>query len=316
MSHIVTGGSRADGSSVVVAGRQAGVRGKAGRAGSGRSTFLLLLPSLILVGLFVVIPVLTNVIFSLLRVEYYRFKPELTLENYADIFTFGAWKFTLETMVKTLGMAALVLGMVILGAYPIAYLLGRKIKSPVIQTFILLLCILPFWTSYIIRMITWVPLLASTGVINSILIGAGIIREPITSLLFSYQSMVIVQFFLWVVFMIGPIFWMISRIPEEVMEASLNLGASPLKRFLTITLPLSVPGIATGTLFVFVMIMSDFATPRIVGGGHYFLFSSYVANSMQNSEFALAGAYSTILTVTTLIFVYLLTRLVDLRKEL
>ena len=269
-----------------------------------------------MVSLFVVIPVLTNVVFSLLRMQYYRFLPELTLENYADIFTMGAWKFTAETMAKTLGMAALVLALVIIGAYPIAYLLGRKIKSPVWQTFILLLCILPFWTSYIIRMITWVPLLASTGVVNSFLMWLGVIKEPITSLLFSYQAMVIVQSFLWVVFMIGPIFWMIARIPEEVMEASLNLGASPLKRFLTITLPMSVPGIATGTLFVFVMIMSDFATPRIIGGGHYFLFSSYVANSMQNSEFALASAYSTLLTLTTLFFVYLLTRFVDLRKEL
>ena len=280
------------------------------------ATLCLLLPSLFLTIVFVIVPLAALIIFSFLRLEYYRFVPALTLESYADVFADGAWLFTLETMGKTLGMAVLVLALVILGAYPIAYFLARRIKSPVTQTVILVLCILPFWTSYVIRMITWVPILANTGIINSFLLSSGIIKSPITTLLFSYKAMIFVEFFLWVVFMVGPIFWMIARIPDEVMEASLNLGASRIKRFLTITLPLSVPGIATGIMFCFVMIMSDFATPKIIGGGHYFMFASYIDNSMQNSEFALAGAYSTIMTVVTLFLVYLLFRTVDLRKEL
>lgn len=280
------------------------------------ATLCLLLPSLSVTAIFVIVPLAGLVIFSFLRMEYYRFVPALTLENYASAFADGAWLFTLETLAKTLGMAVLVLALVILGAYPIAYFLARRIKSPVTQTLILVLCILPFWTSYVIRMITWVPILANTGIINSFLLSVGIITSPITTLLFSYKAMIFVEFFLWVVFMVGPIFWMIARIPEEVMEASLNLGASRIKRFLTITLPLSVPGIATGIMFCFVMIMSDFATPKIIGGGHYFMFASYIDNSMQNSEFALAGVYSTIMTVVTLFLVYLLFRTVDLRKEL
>lgn len=280
------------------------------------ATLCLLLPSLFLTIVFVIVPLAALIIFSFLRTESYRFVPALTLESYADVFADGAWLFTLETMGKTLGMAVLVLALVILGAYPIAYFLARRIKSPVTQTVILVLCILPFWTSYVIRMITWVPILANTGIINSFLLSSGIIKSPITTLLFSYKAMIFVEFFLWVVFMVGPIFWMIARIPDEVMEASLNLGASRIKRFLTITLPLSVPGIATGIMFCFVMIMSDFATPKIIGGGHYFMFASYIDNSMQNSEFALAGAYSTIMTVVTLFLVYLLFRTVDLRKEL
>lgn len=279
-------------------------------------TLCLLLPSLFITVIFVIVPLAGLVIFSFLRMEHYRFVPALTLENYAGVFADGAWLFTLETLAKTLGMAFLVLALVIFGAYPIAYFLARKIKSPVVQTVILVICILPFWTSYVIRMITWVPILANSGIINSFLLTLGIIKSPITTLLFSYKAMIFVEFFLWVVFMVGPIFWMIARIPDEVMEASLNLGASRIKRFLTITLPLSVPGIATGIMFCFVMIMSDFATPKIIGGGHYFMFASYIDNSMQNSEFALAGSYSTIMTVVTLFLVYLLFRAVDLRKEL
>lgn len=266
--------------------------------------------------LFVIVPLAVLALFSFLKMEHYRFRPEFTLENYAGVFADGAWIFTLETLLKTLGMAVLVLALVILGAYPIAYFLARRVRSAVLQTVILLICILPFWTSYVIRMITWVPILANTGIVNSTLLNMGIIKTPITTLLFSYKAMILVEFFLWVVFMIGPIFWVIARIPDEVMEASLNLGASRIKRFLTITLPLSVPGIATGIMFCFVMIMSDFATPKIIGGGHYFMFASFIDNSMQNSEFALAGAYSTIITVATLLLVYLLFRTVDLKKEL
>lgn len=281
-----------------------------------RTTLYLLLPSLVVVVLFVIVPLATIVVFSFLKIENYRFTTALTLENYAGIFADGQWASTLGTLVKTLKMAGIVLIMVIAGAYPIAYLLARKVRNPVTQTVILLLCILPFWTSYIIRMITWVPMLGQGGLVNSILLSLGVIDAPIRSLLFSYQSMILVTFFLWIVFMVGPIFWVIARIPNEIMEASLNLGASKIKRFLTITLPMSIPGVATGFMFVFVMIISDFATPRIIGGGHYFTFASYVENSMAFAQYGLASSYSVMLTACTLFFVYWLFRFVDLRKEL
>jgi putative spermidine/putrescine transport system permease protein len=281
-----------------------------------RTTLYLLLPSLVVKVLFVIVPLANIILFSFLKFQNYRFTNSFTIENYTDLFAGGQWMFTLGTLVKTLGLTGLVLLMVIVGAYPIAYLLARKVRSPVTQTVILLLCILPFWTSYIIRMITWVPMLGQGGLINLTLLYLGLIDAPIKGLLFSYPSMVFVEFFLWIVFMVGPIFWVIARIPDEIMEASLNLGASRVKRLLTITLPMSIPGIATGTVFVFVMIMSDFATPKIIGGGHYFMFASYVDNSMAFTEYGLASSYSVLLTAVTLFFVYFLFRSVDLRKEL
>lgn len=280
------------------------------------ATLYLLLPSLGMTVLFVLVPVVMAVIFSFLELVNYRFTPNFTLENWIDVFSGGAAGVTIGTMIKTLGVVGLVIGLVIAGAYPVAYLLAWRIKSQVTQTVILVLCILPYWTSYIIRMITWVPLLAEHGLVNMILMKLGIIDQPITTLLFSFKAMILVEFFLWIVFMIGPIFWFIARIPSEVMEASLNLGATRLKRFLTITLPLSVPGIATGILFIFIMIMSDFATPRIIGGGHIFFFASYVYSNMSFSEYAAASVYSVLLMGVVLAIVYLLFRLVDLRKEL
>jgi len=281
-----------------------------------RTTTYLLLPGMVFTILFVVAPVVGMVIFSVLKLEFYRFQPVFTLENYIDILSYGEWMTTLETLGRTLYMTGIVLGLVIAGAYPIGYLLARKIKSPVVQTVILLLCILPFWTSYVIRMITWVPLLAKEGIVNQILLSLGLIDAPVEWLLFSPASVVIVEFFLWIVFMVGPIFWVIARISDEVMEASLNLGATRIKRFLTITLPMSVPGIATGIMFVFVMLMSDFATPTIIGGGNYFSLASYLKISMRNSEFGMIASYSVLMIAVTFFIVYLLFRKVDLRKEL
>ena len=281
-----------------------------------RKTFYLLLPNLVVTVLFVLVPVIGMVIFSLLRLEHYAFKPDLTFENYSLILADGAWIEVIINMLRTLGMLGVVLALVLIGAYPIAYLLARKVKNPGIQMAILLLCITPFWTSYIIRMVTWVPLLANEGIVNSILLSLGIIKEPLAWLLFSARAVIIVEFFLWIVFLVAPIFWVIARIPNEVMEASLNLGATRLKRFLTITLPMSVPGMAVGIMFVLVIIMGDFATPSIIGGGRFMSFSNHLKNYMVYSEFGIIGAYSVFLMATSLFLVYLLFRAVDLRKEL
>ena len=155
-------------------------------------------------------------------------------------------------------LAALVIG------YPAAYLIATAPKQW--QTTLLILVMLPFWSNYLIRTYAWIVLLNREGLINNGLQELGLIGEPLP-LLYNQFAIVVGLLYGYLPFMVLALYSSISRLNPEIFEASSDLGASSLRTFLRVTLPLTIPGIAAGCVFVFVLSIGNFVTPDLLGGG-------------------------------------------------
>lgn len=258
------------------------------------------------------------VIIYTLMVSFWSMKgfvlvPDWSLKNYIQIFT--NWSFA-KTIFFTIKETFLVLALVLIVSYPVAYFLVRVVKSERVKLILLMLCIIPFWTSYIIRMMTWMPMLGKNGVINSILIGIGLIDKPSTWILFSEPAVVFVMVFLYSVFCVGPIFFVMSQVEEEVIESAQDLGASGFKTFWYVLVPLSLPGVATGALFIIVMTLGEYATNAIIGGNKYPMIGNNIMVRNLAAQWAPASAYSIILMLITMVCVVILFRVINIRKRL
>ena len=190
--------------------------------------------------------------------------PDFTLDNYIGVFTsdltFRLYYETIKFTVLTLFFTAII-------GFWIAYFLVFHVRSKILAMGLFLVCTVPFWTSNIIRMISWIPLLGKEGLINSGLEGVGVIDQPLTFLLFSPFSVVVAYVHQLTIFMIVPIFNSMSRIDKRVVEAALDAGASRFDIMRLIILPMSKSGIALGAIFVVSIVMGDFFVVKVMSGG-------------------------------------------------
>jgi putative spermidine/putrescine transport system permease protein len=174
----------------------------------------------------------------------------------------------------------------------------------------------PFWTSALIRAVGWWPVLGRRGLINQVLVTAGVIDKPFSNLLFSELAVILVMVQLYVVLMIAPIFFMLAKIPKEIVEVARDMGASNFSIFRRIILPLSFPGIAIGCVFVFVMVMGEFATPAVIGGGQTNTIGNIIKSMVDIIHWPFAAANAVILMIVMMLGVWGILKLVDPRKEL
>ena len=188
----------------------------------------------------------------------------LSPESYIELFT--TWN-TLWLYLGTLKFAAIVWAITLLVGFTIAYFLVFHVRSLLIAIGLFLLCTVPFWTSNIIRMISWIPLLGKQGLINQAVMALGIADEPIDWLLFSDFSVVVSYVHLFTLFMIVPIFNSMARIDRALIEAARDAGAGPLRIVWEVIVPLSRSGIALGSVFVIVLVMGDFFVVKVMSGG-------------------------------------------------
>ncbi len=147
--------------------------------------------------------------------------------------------------------------------YPVAYGIARS--SATARTVLLMLVILPFWTSFLLRVYAWIGILKNNGPINNMLLAIGIIDEPITMMQTDFAVYVGIVY-AYLPFMILPLFARLARIDHTLLEAAADLGCRPLRAFLTVTLPLSLPGIVAGSLLVFIPAVGEFVIPALLGG--------------------------------------------------
>jgi putative spermidine/putrescine transport system permease protein len=174
----------------------------------------------------------------------------------------------------------------------------------------------PFWTSFLIRVLAWRPMLGTDGAVNIILLKLGLIRQPIEALLFTQYSVVIGMVQIYVVFMVGPVAFMVSRIDRSLIEAARDLGAGTARIFFTIILPLSLPGIVVGSIFVSVMVLGEFATPSALSGDKVNLLGNIIVTQVGSLKWAFASVCGVILTVLMAVTVVGLLRIVNLRREI
>jgi putative spermidine/putrescine transport system permease protein len=263
---------------------------------------------------FFVVPIALVVVVSMFGYETYRILiPDLTLDNYREVFSEPV---TYRTYLITLKFCTIVWAITALLGFLIAYFLAFQLRSRTWQMVCLLICSIPFWTSIVIRMIAWIPLLGRNGLVNRLLLGIGAVDGPQEWLLYSEFAVVLGYVHLYTLTMIVPIFNSMLRIDRALIEAASDAGASTWQVLRTVILPLSKPGIAIGSMFVIAMVMGDFVTVDVLGGGQVASVGKQIATQLSYLQFPPAAANAMVLLIATVAMIAMLVRVVDIRKEL
>ncbi|RZM79386.1 ABC transporter permease [Leptolyngbya iicbica] len=279
----------------------------------GLKPYLLAAPQTIALCVFLVFPILLIGVVSFWEFNGYSMTPAFTLDNYISVFSSDV---TLRTYVNTFKFVGMVWLATLLIGYPVAYFLSFHVKKLKWQVLLFLICTIPFWTSNIIRMISWVPLLGKEGLVNQMLMGIGLIDAPLEFLLYSDFAVVLGMVHLYIIFMIAPIFNSLMRIDRTLITAAEDMGASGFNVFKEIVLPLSAPGIAIGSIFVVTLVMGEFITVRLMGGGQAASIGKLIQTQIGSLQYPLAAANAIILLCVTLLLVFSILRVVNIRKEL
>lgn len=273
--------------------------------------------------LFFLVPLALVAMVSLWNFNEYELIPAVTLRNYLSLFEGcsqltdnGDLCVTLNTYLSTFKFCLLVWGITLLVGFSVAYFLAFHVRSPGMQTALFVLCTVPFWTSNVIRMISWVPLLGRNGLVNQMLTGLGLVDHPVEWLLFSNFSVVLAFVHLYTMFMIVPIFNSMMRIDRSLLEAASDAGASGWQTLWNVVVPLSRTGILIGSIFVITIVMGDFVTIGVMGGQQIASIGKIIQVQTSYLQFPLAAANAVILLAVVLMIIWGLTRLVDIRKEL
>ncbi|WP_038202466.1 ABC transporter permease [Xenophilus azovorans] len=280
-------------------------------------------PFALVFALFFIVPLALIAMVSLWDFNEYELIPALSLRNYFSIFEGcshltdnGDLCVTLSTYLSTLKFCLLVWAITLVLGFAVACFLAFHVRSPGMQTLLFVLCTVPFWTSNVIRMISWVPLLGRNGLVNQTLQGIGLIDTPIEWLLFSDFSVVLAFVHLYTMFMIVPIFNSMMRIDRSLLEAATDAGASGWQTLWNVIVPLCKTGIIIGSIFVVTIVMGDFVTIGVMGGQQIASVGKIIQVQTSYLQFPLAAANAVILLAVVLMIIWGLTRLVDIRKEL
>jgi putative spermidine/putrescine transport system permease protein len=276
--------------------------------------YLLALPLAMVFLLFFVAPIALVVVVSFFDYETYRILiPDFTLDNFRDVFSEPV---TYRTYLITLKFCVIVWAITALLGFLIAYFVAFEVRSRTWQTVLLLICSIPFWTSIVIRMIAWIPLLGRNGLVNQALLGIGAVNQPQEWLLYSEFAVIVGYVHLYTLIMIVPIFNSMMRIDRSLIEAATDAGASTLQMLWTVVLPLSKTGVAIGSIFVIAMVMGDFVTVDVLGGGQVASVGKQIATQLSYLQFPPAAASAIVLVLAVIAMIALLVRIVDIRSEL
>jgi putative spermidine/putrescine transport system permease protein len=263
---------------------------------------------------FFVAPLLVVIAASLLESDGFGgIVPNLTLANYVDVFTSS---LTLNLYAETVKFTVLTWFFALIIGFWVAYFLVFHVRNPLLAIGLFLLCTVPFWTSNIIRMISWIPLLGKEGLVNMTLIKLGLVHEPLEFLLFSSFSVVVAYVHQLTIFMIVPIFNAMARIDKRVVEAARDSGASRLDIMRLIVVPLSKNGIALGSIFVVSIVMGDFFVVKVMSGGGSASVVGAFYEDIGVLQYPSAAASAVVLTIVVTLLVSAILRTVDVRKEI
>jgi putative spermidine/putrescine transport system permease protein len=239
--------------------------------------------------------------------------PAFVLDNYAELFRSS---LTLKLYLTSIKFAVIVWAVTLVIGFTVAYFLVFHVRSLLWQIGLFLVCTVPFWTSNIIRMISWVPFLGRNGIFNQALVGAGVVPQPLEFLLFSDFAVVVAYVHLFTLFMVVPIFNSMARIDKSLLEAAHDAGAGRWRSVAEVVLPLSKTGIALGSIFVVTLVMGDFFVVKTMSGGQSASVVSALSNEVAQLQYPPAAASAVILVIIVSLMVSGILRLVDVRREL
>ena len=275
--------------------------------------YLQVAPLAVVLLVFLGLPLLVVVAVSFFDYDDFDVHPAFLLRNYQELFSS---RLTYTLYLKTIEYAVIVWAITLVIGTTVAYFLVFHVHSLLWQIALFLLCTVPFWTSNIIRMISWIPFLGLNGIFNQSLIALGLIDQPLEFLLFSDFAVILAYVHLFTLFMIVPIFNSMARIDPAVIEAAVDAGAGPWRVFGEVILPLSKSGIALGSIFVVALVMGDFFVVKIMSGGQSASVVLAMSNEIALLQYPPAAANAVVLILMVIGMVAAILRLVDVRKEL
>jgi spermidine/putrescine transport system permease protein len=261
---------------------------------------ILLIPGLAWIFIFLILPCILIISLSFFeRGIYGGIDYNFNFENYSRVVEFTYLKILLNSskIAFLSGFFAVLFG------YPAAYFIY---KAPAkYQIALLFLVMLPFWSNYLIRTYAWMVLLNNQGLINTILINLNIIKEPL-NILYTEFSVIIGLIYNYLPFVILSIYSSVSKLDQNLIEASKDLGGSSIKTFFLITLPLTLPGVAAGFIFVFVLSIGNFITPDLLGGGKFLMIGNLIYDQFLSARDWPFGASLSFVLISIMLFLLFL----------
>ena len=285
------------------------------------SSSILAVPFALVLALFFVLPLMLVVVVSFWDYTEYSLIPDLILMNYEELF-YGCFDWnerlctTFATYLSTFKYVFLTWFLTLGIGFGVALYLVFCVRSLKMQIVLFLICTIPFWTSNVIRMISWIPLLGRNGIVNTGLMSMGITDEPIEWLLYSGFSVTLGFVHLYTLFMVVPIFNSMAKIDKSLIEAAKDSGASAWQVITNIIIPLSRSGIMIGSIFVITIVVGDFITIGVLGGQQIASVGKIIYVEMSYLQFPAAAANAVVLVAITLLMVAAMMRIVNVRKEL
>lgn len=266
------------------------------------TSLLLVVPLLAVLAIGFIYPIVQLVMLS---------APGGSLENYARAVQTPLY---LDVLLSTVLVAFMVAVATLVLGYPVAYAMAHVKRGAAI---IVAACVLiPLWTSILIRSYAWIVLLQRRGIVNTLLIGSGLTEQPL-ELLYTIGAVTLAMTHVLMPFTILPIYASLRSIPPHYLQAARNLGAGPVRAFLNVTLPLSLPGVSAGCVLSFVLALGFYITPALVGGPQSMLIATLIGQQTTVLlDWPFAAALSTILLVLTLILVFLFRKTLSFSRGL
>jgi len=258
-------------------------------------------------GTVLLIPYTLMFVHSFYSTQFPFFVADFQFGNYLKIITDSQYFLVIWRSLKIAFLVSLVAFAL---SYPLTYFIVFKVRSPRLRMALYVATIVPLWVSYLLRAYTWKTILGTEGILNSLLIWLGIIDEPIQLFLYNQFAMVITMAYIYTPFMVMPLYASLEKIPKNLIEASKDLGVGPLRTFLRITLPLSVPGLLAGFTFTFCLSGGDFISPLLVGGPYSNMIANVVATQFGIAmNWPLGSALSMVMLFIVLVIISLSDRL-------
>ncbi|MFJ8527317.1 spermidine/putrescine ABC transporter permease PotB [Bacillus sp. NPDC094106] len=270
---------------------------------------LLALPTVAWLLIFFLIPLVFVLAFAFLqRGEYGTVEMHFTLDNISRVFD----PLYMNTLWETVKIAVITTVICLLIGYPFAYtitIVDRKYRS-----ILLLLATIPFWINFLVRSYAWIVILRSQGLVNTLLLKFGIITEPL-NLLYNTPSVILGMVYSLLPFMILPVYAAIEQLDKRKLEAAYDLGATPMKAFWNVTLPMTMSGVATGSILVFVSSIGMFVVSDVMGGSKVALIGNVIQNQFLGArDWPFGSALSMIVVLFSVLLIYLYYRATKVYK--
>lgn len=257
--------------------------------------------------IFLFVPYMVMFTYSFYLKKYPTFVPAFVFDNYLIVISDPQYfqvLFRTSKIAVTVALSALII------AYPLSYFLVFKVRSAKLRSLLYMAVIVPLWVSYLLRAYTWKTILGNEGILNSFLVWSGFLDQPTDIFLYNQFSMVVTLTYIFVPFMVMPIYTALEKIPRSMIEASKDLGVGPIRTFLRITFPLSMPGVIAGATFTICLTFGDFVAAFLVGGPNGAMIATIIQSQFGATlNWPLGAALSIVVLVIVITIISLSDRL-------